>query len=638
MESGIEEITVTDTQEQETLPETRRPFSNVPWRKIATIVLGVSAVLGVIVGVPLFKAYQDARVVYAMLLGVKDAVKAQDLGKVKEEIARSQRQTAVLQGDLRLVGWTQFVPVLGGYTSDAVAATEALGYGLEAGAVVVSALEPYADILGFKGQGSFTGGTAEQRIEMMVVTLDKVIPQIDSVADKIHLAAREVKRVNPKNYPEKIFGRSVRPFVQTGKDIVGLTDDLLTSARPMVRKLPALLGVGGEKKYLVLFQNDKELRPTGGFITAYAIFRIEKGKVHLNVSDDIYKLDDTVTKHVTPPEPISKYLNVYGWRLRDANFSPDFYSSMRTFMDIYANSTRKEDIEGIIVVDTHFLVTLMEVLGPVDLYGMKFTTDNVAACNCPMVVYELLQAAGTPRGYWVDNRKDMIGMLLSKVMEKAMGSPRQIYGNLFQKALQAAREKHVLLYLQDEEAQKGVEALGFAGRIKTSEGDYLHVNDANLAGAKSNLYVVPTVVQNITVFDDRAEETLTLEYRYPHDADNCSLERKEGLCLAGIYRDYLRVYLPKGVVISQVRGFESKSQTFEDLDHTVVDGFFTVVPQGLAKIQIKYKVPGTFKKSREYRSLIQKQPGTVGTHYTVTVNGKTQEFDLTEDKEIVVKL
>lgn len=604
------------------------------WSTTAVVLL----VLGVVLGWPLFRAYSDGRVAYQQALTIKDALKASDLVKTRLAMATTRAQVAKVHRDLSWVGWARFLPFLGGYISDGLHLTAAADYGLEAGEIVIAALEPYADILGLKGQGTFTGGTAEDRIATAIQTLDKVTPQVDQVAGKIKQVRQEVDSIDPNRYPENFSGKAVRAQVQSVKDLTDLIDDLLTEARPMVKQLPELLGANGEKKYLVLFQNDKELRPTGGFITAYATFRVEKGKIHLGTSDDIYKLDDTLTRHVTPPAPISKYLNVFGWRLRDSNFSPDFPSSMRVFSDLYASSTAKENINGIIAMDTHVLLTFLDLLSPIKVYGTEFTTKNVPACDCPMVIYELEKYADEPKAYERGSRKDIIGVLLSAMMEKAMSSGRNVYGPLFQGALEQSRQKHILFYLHNTEAQKGIEALGFGGAIKTYDGDYLHVNDANLAGAKSNLYVVASVKQDVTVTDAGADVNLALEYRYPHDADNCSLERKEGLCLAGIYRDYLRVYLPKGATISEARGFENKSTTFEDLGHTVVDGFFTVVPRGLAKIQIQYQVAGDFKKNGVYKSLIQKQPGTVGNHYTVTVNGKKQEFNLTEDKELSVKL
>jgi hypothetical protein len=580
----------------------------------------------------------SGRALYREGLALKDAVKSQDVGKMRAALEKTEKQLGQAEADARLLGWTQFVPVAGGYGGDGFAAIAAGKEALAAGKILLLAVEPYADILGLKGQGSFTGGTAEERLAKIVETFDKVTPQLEQIASRVKAVRRAIDRIDARRYPENFRGQAVRSQITALKETVVLLDDLLNSAQPLVKKLPSLLGMDGERRYLVLFQNDAELRPTGGFITAYAFFRVERGKIHFEFSDDIYKLDETMTRHVAPPEPIEKYLNVYGWRMRDANFSPDFWSSMRTFEDLYAVSLQRTKFDGIIAVDTQVLAAMMEVLGPVRAYGTEFTTKKVDACNCPMIIWELEKYADEPKAYERGSRKDMIGVLLSEIMRQALSSPRQVYSRLFLVGLEQARQKHVLVYLHDEDGQKGLEALNFAGRIKTYGGDYLHVNDANLAGAKSNLFVTAAVKQEVTITNAGAEETLVIEYRYPRQGDNCSLERKEGLCLAGIYRDYLRVYLPAGAEVLEAKGFESKTQTYRDLDHLVLAGYFTVVPQGAARVQIKYKVPGDFQKRREYKSLIQKQPGTDGNKYKITVNGKAQEFTLTEDKEILVKL
>lgn len=617
-----------------TAPPRRFSFN----RRWLVVVLGVLIVLGLLIGVPLYKAYGDTKKAYTLALGIKDAAKSQDIKKTNEAISLTRAQVQIVQRDINLVGWTRFIPFLGGYTSDVIHMTNAGVAGLDAAGILTQAIEPYADILGLKGQGTFTGGTTEERMAKLVETLGKVTPQLDAVADKMAIVQKEIDQVDASHYPETVGNRPVRTTLKDMKSVVDLSGELFTKARPMVKKLPDLLGANTPATYMVLFQNNAELRPTGGFITAYAIFTVDKGKIHLVTSDDIYKLDGTLTLNVAPPDPISKYLNVYGWRMRDANFSPDFNSSMRTFEDLYNHSTGKQKIDGIIAVDTHVLIEMMNVLGPVNIYGTNFTTQKVPGCDCPMVIYELEKYADQPTYYERGSRKDIIGVLLSALMTKALTGSKAVYGPLFQGMIDEARQKHVLLYLHDTDAQAGIEALGFGGRIKTYDGDYLHVNDANLAGAKSNLYIVPSVKQDVTVDTSGATEKLTLQYKYPHPADNCSLERKEGLCLAGIYRDYVRVYLPLGTTILDTRGFENKSNTFTDLGHTVVDGYFTVVPQGLANIQISYKISGNFLKNKEYRSLIQKQPGTDGNAYTVTVNGQKMQFNLLEDKEISVKL
>ncbi len=628
-----------------TMSKPKLPSINLPgfmnkkfFSGLLVLIIVVALILGITVGLPLYKAYADGKKAYTLALAVKDAAKTQDIKKIADAITAAKNQMLVVQSDLQPLGWTKSVPLLGGYTSDVMHLADAGTNGLAAAEIAANAVEPYADILGLKGQGTFAGGTTEDRIALAVTTLGKVTPQIDSIAVKMAQVKSDMDQVDTTRYPETFQGKPVRSTLVQAKSVVDLVGELLTQARPMVKQLPDLLGANGERKYMVLFQNDKELRPTGGFITAYAIFRIDHGKINLDSANDIYTLDGTITKNVAPPDPIAKYLNVYGWRLRDSNFSPDFYSSMRTFEDLYNSSPQKEDIQGIVAMDTQVLVDMMNVLGPIPAYGTNFTTQTNPDCGCAMVIYELEQFADQPTEYLRQNRKDIIGVLLQAIMHKALAAPKQIYGPLFQVALADAQQKHILFYLHDTGSQQGLEALNFAGRIKTYDGDYLHINDANLGGAKSNLYIVESATQKTTVDSSGAQTTLTIQYKYPHQADNCSLERKSGLCLAGIYRDYLRVYLPTGATVSRVLGFESQSTTSQALDHTVVDGFFTVVPEGLAKIEITYKVPGNFQKTGAYKELIQKQPGTMGNHFTVTVNGQTQSFDLTTDQELEFKL
>lgn len=655
MEKNLENITPvnqTNNAQSTTLAGPVKPLdleSDVPTanyfkkNKMFLSLLGtfliVVLLLVITIGFPLFKIYTDAREAYKLAQSIKTAAKQQDIKKTTDAIVATKNQVAKVKQDLQMISWTQIIPFFGAYTSDAIHITSAATYGLEAGEILTVAIEPYADLLGFKGQGTFVGGNAEDRIAKTVETLEKVTPQIDKVAQKMELVQKEINTIDPNRYPQSLNGIQIRSRLKEFIALVDLGGSLMTQARPMVKKLPDLLGSKQEKKYMILFQNDKEIRPTGGFITAYAIFRVDKGRIHLNTSDDIYKLDDTLTKHIAPPDPISRYLNVYGWRLRDSNFSPDFNSSMRTFDDLYATSRNKESLDGIIAVDTHLLIKMMEILGPIQAYGTNFTTQIVPACDCPMVIYELEKYADEPKNYERGSRKDIIGVLLSEILKKALSSPKQIYAQLFQVGMEQAKQKHFLIYLKDSQAQLGVEALGFAGRIKSNPGgDYLHINDANLGGAKANLFLKQSVKKDTTIVGNSAQTTLTIEYRYPRSADNCSLERKSGLCLAGIYRDFLRVYLPENTSVTEIRGFENKGQVGEDLGHTVVSGFFTVVPEGLAKIQIKYKTSNVVSSEGKYHLMLQKQPGTEANRYAIIVNGQEHKLELNEDKELTIEI
>lgn len=569
--------------------------------------------------------------------------KQQDLPQTREKIKTTQAKLEKAKKDFSYFSFLRFIPFLGNYYRDADHLVAAGAYGLETAQKTVDALSPYADLLGFSGEkGSFVNQTGEERLETLILTLDKLTPALGEVGTSLKLLKDEINQIEPSRYPQSFKGVEIRSEIKRFKDLTNQIAVLVVDAQPLMRVLPELLGEKGPKKYLVLFQNDKELRPTGGFITAYAIFRLEKGKVIAEKSEDMYLLDETMRKIFPAPEPILKYLpKVYSWHLRDANLSPDFYLSMKQFEEMYEYAGGREEIDGIIAIDTFVLQRLIDVLGPIPAYGIQFTNEIVEACNCPQVIYELEKYADQPVGYMRTERKGIIGVLMNAIMQKALGiSPGQYWPKLIESSLNSLSEKHILFYLHDEKAQTAMEKLGFAGKIQDFEGDYLHINDTNFAGAKSNMYVQHEVEQEIEIGNDgEVVKTLRLKYKNPEPPDDCSLERKTGLCLSAALRNWVRIYVPMGSNLIEAEGSQVEVETKEDLEKTYFEGFFEVRPLGSAQLVIKYKLPFKVKKGEEYQLFIQKQPGTEGHEYTILMNGEmVEEFKLTKDKEIKFRI
>lgn len=640
--SGFQKIEVAPSVEQEAPQASASEDESASFltkRKIAVLAVVALVVLsGAIIFVLAQRTYASARQSYHQAKLVLDAVKKQNIQLAKEELDKTEKELKTTQKNLRTLSFIGFVPLLSWYYSDAEHLLNASFRGVFFTRILIESLHPYADVLGLKGEGSFVGGTAEQRIQTVVLTMGKVTPRIDDIAKELLLAKKEVDKVSPSHYPAFLgLGRVHKQLVAFQR----LTDQgvtLVDEARPLIKVLPTLLGETKGKKYLVLFQNDKELRATGGFITAYAIFRIDKGIIHVDASDDIYSLDNSLRKRGKAPEPILKYLpKVRTFNLRDSNLSADYVDSMKTFAALYQDASRKVDVDGIIALDTHVLVSTIKILDDeVFAGGIKFTTKTDKRCDCPQVIYTLEELISRPVGYERAGRKDIIGVLLFAIMEKALqSSPKKYWGPLVQELLTQVNEKHVLFYLFDEQAQAGVEALNAAGRIKPFEGDYLHVNNTNFAGAKANLYVKESVVQEIDIGSDGTiTKTLTLSYKNSYPPSNCDLEAGQ-LCLNAPLRNWLRILVPKGTTMVKSQGSEVKMKSYEELDKTVFEGFFTVKPQGSSTFTITYSLPFKLKKGSPLPLLIQKQPGTDRNQYILKVNGREiEKFELLTDREI----
>lgn len=620
----------------------RTKLGRLKSRKLGAVIIGVSVAFIVLVIIPSFLVYSSAKKTYAQVKVTTAALKSQNIELTEAELKKTRENLTDTQKKMNFLFVLKFIPGPNIYYNDAQHLMKAGFHGLDAADVFVASIKPYADVLGLKGEGSFVEGSAENRIQTAVATFDKVTPKIDDIAEDLKLAQEEISHVDPNDYPSFIANGKVHEGMVTLTTLSSDGVEFVDQARPLIKVLPELMGQPEPKKYLILFQNDKELRPTGGFLTAYAIFTIDKGIIHVDSSEDIYTLDNSVPNKDEAPEPILKYLpKVYELNLRDSNLNPDFQESMKDFREIYETAGRAEDIDGIIALDTNALVAAMKVLGEIEVNGKKFTTEIDERCDCPQVIYELEAEAGTRTQYIREDRKSIIGDLMYAIMNKAFSSsPKQYWGPLMQEMFGQIAQKHIMFSLDNKDAQKGLSAVNAGGEIKPFEGDYFHLNEANFGGAKSNLFVDQNVTQAYNIAEDGTiSKTVTVSYKNPHNPSNCNLELEFALCLNAPWRNWFRVYVPEGSKLTDSKGSEVKMSTYEEHGKTVFEGFLTVRPLGVAKLELTYTLPFKVDNNSGLPVMIQKQPGTAEDEYTIIVNGKEKEkFILDTDKTLNLDL
>lgn len=622
---------------------TRRfDLSRLRNRRVYTGALIIFVIVVILIIIPGIITLISARRTYAQVKATLDAVKNQNIELADKELDKTRDALEDTQSKLRLLFVLRFIPGPNIYYNDATHLVKAGFYGLDAADIFIESVKPYADVLGLKGQGSFVGGSAQQRIETAVKTFDKVTPRIDDIAKSLDLARVEIDHVNPSHYPGFIAGGKVKNTMLTLRTLADDGTTLINEAKPLIKVLPSLLGEPKEKKYLIIFQNDKELRPTGGFLTAYAIFKVNKGIITVERSEDIYVLDDSISKKEKAPEPILTYLpKVPDFNLRDTNLSPDFQESMKTFRELYETAERYVEVDGIIALDTHVLVSVMNILGDIQVGGKTYSVKVDPRCDCPQVIYELEESADRPiQDFRSATRKSIIGELMYEIMNKAFSSsPKLYWGPLIQTAFTEIGQKHILFSLNNKDAQAGILSVNAGGKIVDFDGDYFHLNEANFGGAKSNLFTDQKVEQKYSVSGDGTiTKTVTVNYKNPHEPSDCNLERG-ALCLNAPWRDWFRVYVPKGAKLKDSSGSEVKMKTYDDLGKTVFEGFLTVRPLGIGRLTLIYTLPFKLEKGSPLPFMIQKQPGTTEDEYTIVVNGKTKEkFILDRDTTLSLDL
>lgn len=618
-----------------------------PWQKILFIsILTLVVLLTSLTSYTLFifkEVKQHVDELTPVVFETKNILSSQNIMALPEKIAQLKTGKEKIQASYQKLAFYKNIPFVKQYYLDGERLFQVADHGFNVTEKGTNALIPYADILGFQGEGSFTGGTTQDRIVLILETLKEIQPTIDEIDQEIHVLVNLLNEINPNKYPQKLSHYEIRDKIVEIQKAADLASQTFSDYKPVIASLGKMAGADEPQKYLVLFQNDNELRPTGGFLTAYAIITVDKGVVNSEKSDDIYELDQKFTKKIAIPTVLGKYLTTEKYyHLRDMNISPDFKTSMEEFYENYTTVRGEpKDLDGIIAVDTHVLSELLKVIGPVEATGYGvFSAENDIRCDCPQVVYALSEIITKPTPYMREDRKGVLGPLMKSILAKTFDLDKARFPELFAVAMSSIEGRHLQMYFMDETTQLATEQINAGGRLYELKDnlkgwqmgtnmDFLAIVDANLGGAKSNLFTNYEVKQTINApIDGRLEKTVEITYKNTRKADNCNLEAGK-LCLNSTLNDWLRIYLPLGSELINIQGISNEASVYEEANLTVIDGYFSLEPMGLAKIKLTYTIPYT--DTVNYNLKMWKQGGIDAIPVLIDVTGGEEQLSLDKD-------
>ncbi len=600
--------------------------------RVAGLLVGMLLLVGIFAIYPAYAFYSQIKVAMPIAFELKAAVGASDLGAIENSLEEMDAALAGVGKAYRRFGYLRVVPFLNRYYYDGQHLLAAAGLALEGGEILADALAPFAASLGLGNGGS--SQTAGEQVAKLAEVLPQISSQIDSASARFLLVRQELDQIDAKRYPEEVRGIKIKFWLEESQRLLSDLDPLLTEAKSFAEVLPRLLGTP-ERTCLVLFQNDAELRATGGFITALGFITVKDGQVtnvevH-NVSFGTNRISAEPSGH-----PVARYLNTPGLLFHDANYIPDFRASAEKVLAFWQRGVGLPSVDFIIGINTGTGARLLEFTGPVVIPG--YDRDLASYSNLP----ESCRGGGAAftsenlacrLEYWVEGTGEDKGPVLEKLaevlIERLTSSSAEVWAQIVDLSFTLLDEKDLLLYSPDSAEQELLEELDFAGRMKDFEGDYLHINDNNLGGKKTNLFMQETVEQSLSRLESGVwRKTVKINYYNPQVYDNW---------LSANYKDWLRLYVPKGSTLVSIDGAQIDPGSGEDLGKTVFSVFFYLWPQQERTITFTYDLPDGVVGD-EYRLLVQKQPGTDIGLVKVEIGGKIEAFSLETDKEIEMVL
>ncbi|MFH1284705.1 MAG: DUF4012 domain-containing protein [Candidatus Peregrinibacteria bacterium] len=452
-------------------------------------------------------------------------------------------------------------------------------------------------------------------------TLEKGLAASDLAIQQISLAAAAMEGVNENSLPLELRAR-----VKFAKEKVEEISQTLTATSKYFPAILKLLGDRYPHRYLILFQNNNEIRPTGGFIGSYAILDINDGYIEKLETHDVYDLDGSYHELIEPPEEF--YTFTSNWRFRDSNYSPDFTVSAkkaRWFLEKEGGPT----VDTVIAINQGLLTDLLEITGPIQV-------GNFGSLNSSN--YNLLLSFVIEGKVWGGEDPKHILKVFVPAFKEAIMKEENI-SSVASKLYKAVQQKHIMMYSSDEDVQALFEAIGISGEVHRSkpDEDYLSVINISTGGTKSEQFIDENIRHDTHVgIDGTLTDEVTISRTHTW-SDAVYMRWKKILNDYGF--SYLpddiidilgrgenkvstRVYVPDGSVLIDSDGADVVTKYDKDLQKTY---FFTTfaTPSGeTSTIHIKYKLPFKLNLSpaATYKLTIEKQPGSRGSVFTKTVS------------------
>ena len=359
---------------------------------------------------------------------------------------------------------------------------------------------------------------------------------MESAQAPLDEAADAVARVSIERVPV-----SVRTQVEQLKS--ALTESRL-AMRDMKAVAELLLNVVGHdraRRYLVLFQNQTELRPTGGFIGSVADVTVDRGEVKKVVvpGGGPYDLRNQLLVRVKPPQPLQ--LIAARWEFQDSNWFPDFAAAAEKVRWFWSKSGQPS-VDGVIAMNATLVQKLLVITGPIEMpeYGKTITAENF--------LFETQKAVELEYDKEENKPKKFIGDLLPKVLDRIKQGSQDDWLKYAALMSEALDTKEIQVAFVDEDEQQLIDQWGWSGRLKPTAGDALALVESNIAGQKTDGVIQEQVVHQATI---QADGSIIDEVKVTRTHHG-----RKGELFSGVNNvTYARLYVPQGSELLSAKGF-----------------------------------------------------------------------------------
>lgn len=572
--------------------------------------LSIYYLIAPLVGITLGGAliYKDSKEIYSSLsefdfenINSKSISIGKNIDRIKNSISRTYwifkltGSTKTYENINQLIVGTEY----------AVDSAYDLSIGLEPLGKYASDFEPAVTF------GTQQGNTAREYREYLQ-SINSKRYNITEGTYKISLAQNLISSVDTKTFPT-----FAQDWILQYKDAINTAGEVIKPFDTLTQFIPDVLGVNERKRYLILLQNDGELRSTGGWISSYAIVGIEGGQIRELYVDDIYNADGTLKvqgKSYKASTSMIKALGDTKYTFSLVNWDPNLSNVLTESEQFIYDLGKGNDLDGVITIDTMFVQKLLQKWNGIEVPGESelITSDNLYS-----KIFEM-HTEYTPGS---SRKSTFLANLANETVTKLLSSDFAGYKDIAEVIVESLNEKHIQGAFKNTIAQSYFDQNNWDGNIDEEYQTSPTGIDWNWGANKANLYLKKNYTLGINIKNEN-----TIDYSYQVAIQNESTEDKYP---QGTYTNYIRVYIPANAQITSINGIiDNKYDIYTENGMKVVGGWFNVPIKETKTLDISYRIsktsdsyfPVKIDNNRYIFDLnIYKQPGSRKDAYNLSI-------------------
>ncbi|MGE3856195.1 MAG: DUF4012 domain-containing protein [Dehalococcoidia bacterium] len=361
--------------------------------------------------------------------------------------------------------------------------------------------------------------------------------------------------------------------------------------------LDPLLGFGGGRRYVVMGQNEQEIRPTGGFMGTMGVIEVADGRLGSSEYRSSYDFDPPggQTGRVAPPS-LNEMMGARQWVLRDANWDAHFPTSAERTL-VFLEQDQRIRADGAVAVNTPMIQRLLRATGPLQVEGFDepLTADGFIS----QLEEEIFGQSGDTNLRKRQLLQPVLRLLISRVQEADGSALPALLGAL----TEGIRSRDLQVYMRDPAAQALVARLGADGALEPVPGhDFLAVVDGNISFNKIQIAIRRDIVYlarsdgwvdvRITWTNERSTFTGTRYARLGKGGEIYEPSLRGTLPAEGTFGNYVRIYVPANSTFDSMSGFTRPPGLRQVGGLSELGGLVTVPDGKSVSVRLSYRPGG----------------------------------------------